>query len=183
MNGHGGTIVSNGTLTLTGDNTDLSGGTTQAQHISVDTGNLSTAGGSLVALSADPLHLTARGTFDNTAGTLATNGALQLTAQSLTNTGGTITAAGTDATALTIAQRFDNTHGTLAAMGATTVQAGDLINQGGTLQVSGAALSVAANGLLDNSQQGVIASGWRCATRRAKAMPTSTPRCKPCRIS
>ncbi|MET3651788.1 hemagglutinin repeat-containing protein [Dyella japonica] len=158
LNGHGGTIVSNGALTLTGNNTDLSGGTTQAQHISVDTGNLSTAGGSLVALSADPLHLTARGTFDNTAGTLATNGALQLTVQSLTNTGGTITAAGTDATALTIAQRFENTHGTLAAMGATTVQAGDLINQGGTLQASGAALTVTANGLLDNSQQGVIAS-------------------------
>ncbi|GAB2795479.1 hemagglutinin repeat-containing protein [Dyella kyungheensis] len=158
LNGHGGTIVSNGTLTLTGSTTDLSGGTTQAQHISVDTGNLSTAGGSLVALSSDPLQLTASGIFDNTAGTVASNGALQLTAQSLINAGGTITAAGTGATMLNVAQRLDNTNGTLAAMGATTVQAGDLINQGGTLQVSGAALTVAANGLLDNSQHGVIAS-------------------------
>ncbi len=53
-------------MTLTGTTTNLSGGTTQAQTVSIDTGSLSTAGGTLQSLGGDPLQLTVRGALDNT---------------------------------------------------------------------------------------------------------------------
>ncbi|WP_052949764.1 hemagglutinin repeat-containing protein [Dyella japonica] len=158
LNGQGGTIASNGDLTLHGGALNLSDGTTYAQRVTVNADALTTAGGTLQALGDSPLNLTVRGLFDNTAGTVATNGALQLTAQTLTNTQGTLSAAGHAATSLTVAGRFDNTGGTLAAMGATTVTGGDLVNQGGTIQAAGSLLTVTTHGLLDNSQHGTLAS-------------------------
>ncbi|PXV58498.1 filamentous hemagglutinin family N-terminal domain-containing protein [Dyella jiangningensis] len=159
LNGQGGTIASNGALSLTGGALNLTNGTTYAQSIALNADSLSTAGGNFTALGGTPLNLTVRGLFDNTRGTVATNGALQIDAKSLTNTGGTLTAAGTSATRITVAQGFDNTGGTLAAMGATTVHGGSVVNQGGTVQAGGGStLNVTADGLLDNSQHGVLAS-------------------------
>lgn len=166
--GAGGTIASNGNLSLHGGAISLRDGTTYAQAIALDADSLITAGSNFAALGGTPLNLNVRGLFDNTNGTVATNGALQLNAQSLTNTEGKLTAAGVDATAVMVAGAFDNTRGTLVAMGATSVHGGSIVNQGGTLsQVgtsfasqagNGATLTVTADRLIDNSQHGLLAS-------------------------
>src|SRR5690606_27468430 len=98
LNGKSGSIIGNGALTLTGENTDLSSGTTAAKKISIDTGNLSTAGGKLIASGDDILDITVRKTLNNVGGTVATNGSLSLSAAQLNNQSGTIQAAGNGAT-------------------------------------------------------------------------------------
>lgn len=167
LQGQGGTIASNGALQLQGGALNLRQGTTEAHAITVNADALTTAGGTLQALGGDPLDLTVRGLFDNTAGIVATNGALQLGAQALTNTDGKLSAAGSEATNVTVAGRFDNTGGTLAAMGATTVTGGDIVNRGGAIQAAGSPLTVTANDLLDNSQRGKLTSDGGLTLRAA----------------
>ncbi|WP_147674789.1 hemagglutinin repeat-containing protein [Vulcaniibacterium tengchongense] len=158
LNGENGTLATNGTLALAGDRTDLRGGTTSARRILVDTGELITAGGTLTAAGTDALDLRVRGMLDNTAGRIATNGALQLQAGALTNARGSVTAAGNQATTLSVAGALDNTRGTLATAGATTVRAGELVNAEGVLQASSEApLVVGVDGRLSN-QRGTIES-------------------------
>ncbi|WP_235185085.1 hemagglutinin repeat-containing protein [Cupriavidus sp. SK-3] len=160
LNGAGGTLASNGALTLGGEITDLRGGTTLARKIDIDTGKLTTAAGSLSASGTDALAVKVRGALDNHGGTIAGNGALDLKAKSLGNRGGKIQAAGAADTHIAVAETLDNTGGTLAAAGDTAIQAGTLRNQGGTLQAAGeAGLDVRVNGHLDNRDSGVIASG------------------------
>ncbi|WP_201313829.1 hemagglutinin repeat-containing protein [Dyella sp. EPa41] len=167
LHGQGGTLASNGALTLTGDIVDMSQGRTFAQDVTVDVGSLRTAGGSLQALGDGPLSLRVRHTLDNADGQIASNGALWLSAGALANVDGKLMAVGNEASQFIVDGRLDNTRGTLAAMGATTVHAGDLINQGGIVQVAGSSqegtslaspLTVTVDGLLDNSAKGVIAS-------------------------
>jgi len=160
LNGAGGTLGTNGALALTGDTTNLRGGTTSAQTITVDTGDLTTADGTLVASGSDALQLTVRRHLDNSAGTIATNGVLQLNAGSVNNTDGTLQAAGTGATDLRIAGAFDNTRGTLATAGATTIQSGDLINVGGQVRAaSDSTLTLDSSGHLDNTDGTIVANG------------------------
>jgi len=169
LNGAGGMIGSNGSLTVTGDHTDLSGGTTVAKQMAITTGTLSTAGGQLDALGGDPLQLSVRGAFDNTGGSIIGNGALALSAASFTNTRGTLIAAGTGPTTLQVTSLFDNTGGTLASAGATTLHVGSLINAGGTLQASAggspegtssaAPFTLTVDGLLNNDQGSLQSNG------------------------
>ncbi|MDR0183484.1 hemagglutinin repeat-containing protein [Lysobacter arvi] len=160
LNGTGGTLGTNGALVLTGDTTDLRGGTTSAKTITVDTGDLTTAGGTLVASGTDALQLNVRRHLDNSAGTIATNGAIQLNAGSVNNTGGALQAASADTTDLRVRGTFDNTRGTLATAGATTLRSGDLINAAGLIQAaSDSALTLDATGRLDNTDGTVVANG------------------------
>jgi filamentous hemagglutinin len=161
LNGSGGTIASNGALSLTGTSTDLRDATTFAQAISVDTTDLTTAAGTLSALGTGTMSLTARGTLDNTAGTIQGNGSLAVTAGTLINRD-TRAAQGQPALGLLSAgammleaRRIDNAAGLLATGAAATVKATDLINQGGAVQASGA-LAVTTTGRLDN-RTGLIA--------------------------
>ncbi|PXV53624.1 filamentous hemagglutinin family N-terminal domain-containing protein [Dyella jiangningensis] len=163
LNGQGGTIASEGALVLTGGAVDLRGATTQAQTITVNADTLDHSGAAMLhALGGEPLTLRVRGTLNNSGSWIVNDqGALQLSAGAFTNTGGKVWLFGTGATDIAVAGVFDSTRGELSTKGATTVHAGDLINQGGVIQVDGdAALSLTADGLLDNSQQGkVIATG------------------------
>jgi len=158
LNGTGGTLVSNGSLTLQGDDIDLRNGTTSAQRIRIDSGNLTTAGGKLTATSTEALVLHARGQLDNSGGTVASNGALDLRAANLVNVAGTVQAAGTAASQLAIGQAMDNRDGKVLVSGDLDIAAVSVNNQGGTLHSAGA-LSVGADGVLDNSNAGLIASG------------------------
>src|SRR5690606_7324917 len=65
FDGQGGTIASNGTLTLVGDQVDLENGTTIAHAISVDATGLTTAGGQMQAAGPGVLSLAVGGTLDN----------------------------------------------------------------------------------------------------------------------
>ncbi|WP_243042484.1 filamentous hemagglutinin N-terminal domain-containing protein [Dyella sedimenti] len=159
LHGAGGTLGSNGRLVITGSTTDVSGGTTSAQQVSITTGTLNNAQGSLVAVGDQAMQLNVSGAFDNTQGAIATNGALQLQAQSLINAEGALTAAGSAPTQVQVTDTFTNTGGTVATRGAATLQAGNLLNQHGVVQTGdGSSLTLAVNDLLDNSDQGVVAA-------------------------
>ncbi|WP_172448193.1 hemagglutinin repeat-containing protein, partial [Stenotrophomonas sp. VV52] len=158
LNGAGGTLVSNGGLSVQGENIDLRDGTTSAQRIRIDSGTLTTAGGTLTATSTDALVLHARNQLDNSGGTLAGNGALDLRAGTLLNSGGTVQAAGTAASQISVDNALDNRTGKILVSGDLDITAASLDNQGGTLH-SAADLHVDVDGLLDNSNAGLIASG------------------------
>ncbi|MDQ8024202.1 MAG: hemagglutinin repeat-containing protein [Moraxellaceae bacterium] len=160
LNGTGGTIASNGALRLTGTTTNLREATTFAQSIAIDTTDLTTAAGTLTAAGTGALSLTARGTLDNTAGTIQTNGALNLQAGAVTNRDGTVTAAGSGATQLRIVNAFDNSGGTLATAGATTVHAGAITNAAGTIQSgSDQTLTLTSDGRLANDGGTIAGNG------------------------
>jgi filamentous hemagglutinin len=158
LNGAGGRLLSNGTLTLTGDDTDLSAGTTAAQRIAITTGTLSTAHGSLSASGSDPLALNVRRTYDNTAGTVVGNGALQLHAGTLINEGGAVQAAGGGALAVSVDGLLDNgQHGTLGSDGDLSLAAATLDNRQGSITHAGhGTLTITADTL--NGSGGTIGS-------------------------
>ncbi|WP_172632644.1 filamentous hemagglutinin N-terminal domain-containing protein [Xylella fastidiosa] len=139
LTGHGGTLTSQGALTLTGTHTDLSHATTTAQHITIHTDDLTTAGGHLTAYGEHTLQLNARTRIDNTAGTIATNGSLDLHTAALDNTGGTLHSTATGPNRLDITHTLTNTAGHLLLNGPTTLTTGTWTNTGGQLQITGPA--------------------------------------------
>ncbi|SKC61302.1 filamentous hemagglutinin family N-terminal domain-containing protein [Pseudoxanthomonas indica] len=157
LNGAGGTLGSNGSLTITGDTTDLRDGTTSAQRIRIDTGKLTTAGGTLTATGAGSLDLRVRGALDNATGTIATTGALQLDAASLNNSDGVLSAAGEAKSRIEVAQTLDNTRGTIASAEAMGLTSDQVLNRAGMIS-AGDALGLAVAQALDNRGGTVVAS-------------------------
>ncbi|WP_375732337.1 hemagglutinin repeat-containing protein [Xylella fastidiosa subsp. multiplex] len=127
------------TLTHTGTHTDLSHATTTAQHITIHTDTLTTAGGHLTAYGEHTLQLNARTRIDNTAGTIATNGTLDLHTAALDNTGGTLHSTATGPNRLDITDTLTNTAGHLLLNGPTTLTTATWTNTGGQLQITGPA--------------------------------------------
>ncbi|CUI69647.1 Filamentous hemagglutinin [Achromobacter ruhlandii] len=166
LRGENATIASHGALSLKGETTDLTGATTRAKAITVNTGTLTTAKGSLVASGGQPLELTVRGAMDNRDGTIAGNGAVDLRAKSLDNARGTVSAAGTDASHFIVTDRLDNTDGALAGNGALALQAGALINRGGTVNAAGP-LTAIVREAVDN-RGGKLVSAEDLAVRAGK---------------
>ncbi|MCF2133970.1 MULTISPECIES: hemagglutinin repeat-containing protein [Mycetohabitans] len=157
--GVGGTLTSDGVLTLTSHRADLRGGLTQAKQIHVDTDTLITAEGVLRSSGAGMLELKVRDVLDNTHGAIRGNGALTLQAQQLTNERGRISAAGTHDTQVDIADQLNNINGQLVTAGNTMVKARDLRNQGGMIRTKGQSnLDVSVDGTLDNRAQGTLAA-------------------------
>ncbi|WP_334079313.1 two-partner secretion domain-containing protein [Microbulbifer sp. M83] len=160
VEGAGGTIASNGTLAVTGDSVDVSGGTTSAERITIGAGELTTAQGSLIATGEDALQLQVSGNLNNNGGTIAGNGAFDFSIGELSNREGTLQAAGFDPSQLLISGNFDNSDGSLITDSDTSIVAGNLINTGGSLQTAGASgLRLTVEDLLDNSFAGLIATG------------------------
>ncbi|AKO21211.1 hemagglutinin repeat-containing protein [Xanthomonas oryzae] len=156
--GYAGKLLSNGALTLHGQTTDLRNATTSAAALSIDTGDLTTAGGTLVATGSQLLTLTARGTLDNSGGNIGGNGVLALSAQTLRNAQGTLQVAGTGASTVDVAQALQNQQGKLLLGGSGRIAAASIDNQGGTLYAAGTALQVQVAGLLDNHAAGTVSS-------------------------
>jgi filamentous hemagglutinin len=154
--GERGTVLSNGALTLTGQSIDLRGATTSARGVVIDSGSLTTAGGALSAFGEAPLQLTVRDTLDNSAGSIASNGALALRVNSLLNQGGQLQAAGTGQSTLAIGGALDNRQGKILLGGAATLDAASLDNRAGTLHAAG--LTVGIDGRLDNRDAGLVSS-------------------------
>src|SRR5690606_7855383 len=108
LEGRAGSLLSNGALEITGENTDLSAGTTSARRIAIDTGTLTTAQGTLVASGNEALTLTAREALNNDGGTIATDGALSMNAGALSNREGLIAISGGAASEIRVAGEADN---------------------------------------------------------------------------
>ncbi|MDT3486392.1 hemagglutinin repeat-containing protein [Stenotrophomonas maltophilia] len=160
VNGQGGKLLSNGALQLTGETTDLRDGTLSAARIAVDTGTLLNAGGSIIASGTDTLKVSARGRLDNSGGTLAGNGSLDLRSAQLLNNLGTLQAAGSGSSTLTITHALENRGGRILTTGDAGLSAGTLDNRGGTVHSDGnSALTVRVDGLLDNSDKGTLSAG------------------------
>ncbi|WP_414615132.1 hemagglutinin repeat-containing protein [Stenotrophomonas pavanii] len=160
LNGQGGKLLSNGALQLTGETTDLSDGTLSAARIAVDTGTLLNAGGSIIASGRDALKVSARERLDNTGGTLAGNGTLDLRSAQLLNNRGTIQAAGGGGSTLAITRALENRGGRILTTGDATLTAGAFDNRGGTVHSDGTStLTVRVDGLLENSDKGTLSAG------------------------
>ncbi|WP_294989962.1 hemagglutinin repeat-containing protein [uncultured Stenotrophomonas sp.] len=160
VNGQGGKLLSNGALQLTGETTDLRDGTLAAARIAVDTGTLLNAGGSIIASGTDTLKVSARDRLDNSGGTLAGNGSLDLRSAQLLNNLGTLQAAGSGSSTLAITHTLENRGGRILTTGDAGLSAGTLDNRGGTVHSDGnSALTVRVDGLLDNSDKGTLSAG------------------------
>ncbi|KAG1256034.1 hypothetical protein G6F68_009973 [Rhizopus microsporus] len=160
LNGQDGKLLSNGAVQLTGETTDLRNGTLAAARIAVGTGPLLNAGGSIIASGTDVLNVYARDRLDNTGGTLAGNGTLDLRSAHLLNNQGTIQAAGSGSSTLAINQALENRGGRILTTGDAGISVGTLDNRGGTVHSDGSsALTVRVDGLLDNSDKGTLSAG------------------------
>ncbi|MCL7714454.1 hemagglutinin repeat-containing protein [Stenotrophomonas mori] len=159
LQGAGGTLLGNGTLLLSGDTLDLRDGTTSARHLAVEAGDLTTAGGQLVATGDGALALHVLGKLDNREGTIASNGVIDLHAGNWDNRQGLLQSAAQGHSALTVAGQIDNEGGAVLFSGDARIDAGSLSNRGGTVQAAGAwGLRLTVEGRLDNSGQGILAS-------------------------
>src|SRR5690606_33691837 len=160
LEGSAGSLLSNGALEITGENTDLSAGTTSAHRIAIDTGTLTTAQGTLVATGDEALTLTAREALNNDGGTIAADGALSLNAGTLSNREGLIAVSGGGASEIQVAGTVDNTAGVLTSSGALSLDAGDMLNAEGLVHTAeGSSLRLQVAGTLNNGSDGALVSG------------------------
>ncbi|MBB4595163.1 adhesin HecA-like repeat protein [Xanthomonas arboricola] len=194
----GGDLLAGGTLTVQAggsiDNGRLNGvgGQLQATQLGVDGGSLNNAGGRMVQSGSGATRVSIGGAFDNTGGTLASNGQdLTVTAASLENAQGRIEHAGTGTAAVTsrgalgnvggrivtqgvlnigASGGLNNQNGTVAAAGDATLTAASLNNVGGSVAARG--LSVQSGGTVDN-RSGLLQASGGALTVRADSLSNS----------
>ncbi|RJF90283.1 hemagglutinin repeat-containing protein [Sphingomonas cavernae] len=164
----GGTIETPGTATFAFTGTiDNSGGDIRADSLTIAAaslvnarGTIGSAGTGVFALNLAEVPAGApmgmgvpAGTLDNSAGVLASNGALDLAAGSLVNAGGRIETLGGGT--LGLIEDFDNRSGALLSNGALALTAARLFNDAGTID-SLAGLDVTVSGILDNGAGTIV---------------------------
>src|SRR5690606_28207506 len=129
---------------------------TNAESLSITTGQLVNAAGAIQQSGTQGLHI-ATGRLDGNAGSIATAGVLTLsatdiahreavisatqialTANQLDNAGGQIVVTGSDANTLAVSGTLDNSDGTLASNGDLSIAAQRLVNADGLVQQAGA---------------------------------------------
>ncbi|WP_223482138.1 hemagglutinin repeat-containing protein [Stenotrophomonas sp. OVS01A] len=158
LHGSDGRLLSNGDLTLTGGQLDVSGGTTSAQSVQIQADGLRNAGGQIVSLGNSELALDVRGTFDNQGGQVLGNAGLRIDAGRIDNQKGTLQSAGSQGATLTVRDELDNSAGAISGNGQLQLHVGSLLNQGGKVLAAGnGQLQVQARELLDNSNGGRLA--------------------------
>ncbi|WP_182912034.1 hemagglutinin repeat-containing protein [Sphingomonas cavernae] len=164
----GGRIQTPGTATFAFTGTiDNSGGDIRADSLTIAAaslvnarGTIGSAGTGVFALNLAEVPAGApmgmgvpAGTLDNSAGVLASNGALDLAAGSLVNAGGRIETLGGGR--LGLVEDFDNRSGALLSNGALAITAARLFNDAGTID-SLAGLDVTVSGILDNGAGTIV---------------------------
>lgn len=158
LRGSEGRLLSNGDLTLTGGQLDVSGGTTSAQSVQIQADGLRNAGGQIVSLGNSELALDVGGTFDNQGGQVLGNAGLRIDAGRIDNQKGTLQSAGSQGATLTVRDELDNSAGAISGNGQLQLHVGSLLNQGGKVLAAGnSLLQVQARELLDNSNGGRLA--------------------------
>jgi len=157
IDGNGGTLASNGALQISAQKAQLANGQTQGRQVLLDSRDLDTSGGTVIATHGGTLQVRDAQRLDNRGGTLAAGGAMTVTAGEVLNDGGTLSAGNT----LNLnADSLSNIAGTLAATQAMQVIAGQLDNSGGTLGSVEAGLFVeVSNGQLQNQGGRLEAAG------------------------
>ncbi|WP_431104648.1 hemagglutinin repeat-containing protein [Roseateles noduli] len=154
LSGAGGQILSNGALTVgaTGAVT-LTNAQTQGAGVTVTGSSLDHRGGNLVSTGAAQLNIV--GAIDNTGGTLASAGALDVRGASLSNGGNGLLQSDSTLQA-TFGGTLDNQGGRLRSGSAMTLNAGTVDNRGGWAGSDGA-LTVTTGGNLLNGGGSLLA--------------------------
>ena len=145
LQGTGGTLASNSLLTIDSDALILDDGTTTANGIQIQTGNLSHQRGDLV--STAPASLNVQATLDNRNGQINLASASTLLANQLLNSAGLIHGASGQLN-IAIGNLLDNQQGTLSAQ-QLLLAATALDNRQGVVKATGA-MSLQLAGALDN---------------------------------
>ncbi|WP_232443013.1 hemagglutinin repeat-containing protein [Burkholderia ubonensis] len=110
-------------------------------------------------IGADSAAIKSQGAVNNQAGTIESNHALTVSADSLANDGGSIKALGTDALSVTATNALTNTaNGVIGGNGAVSVTAGSIDDSNGSL-LAAQSLTVQSNGHLANSAGLIQANG------------------------
>lgn len=158
LRGSEGRLLSNGDLSLTGGQLDVSSGTTSAQSVQIQADGLRNAGGQIVSLGNSELALDVRGTFDNQGGQVLGNAGLRIDAGRIDNQEGTLQSAGSQGATLTVRDELDNSAGAISGNAQLQLHVGSLLNQGGKVLAAGSGLlQVQARELLDNRNGGRLA--------------------------
>ncbi|WP_262084565.1 MULTISPECIES: hemagglutinin repeat-containing protein [Stenotrophomonas] len=169
LRGSEGRLLSNGDLSLTGGQLDVSGGTTSAQRVQIQADGLRNAGGQIVSLSNSELALEVRGTFDNNGGQVLGNAGLRIDAGRIDNQKGTLQSAGSQGATLTVRDDLDNSAGAISGNGQLQLHVGSLLNQGGKVLAAGSGLlQVQARELLDNRDGGRLAGSGNVLLQAAR---------------
>lgn len=160
LQGAGGRILSQSALELEGGDLLLgAGSTTQAERIAIDAQRLDNTGGNLSATGNDALRLHVAQGVDNSGGTIAGNGALDVQAGELINRTGTLSGAGTADSTLQIVGALDNHEGTIASnANRLTIAAARLDNSGGSIRQAGNQGLDITTGRLDGSKGTLVSS-------------------------
>ncbi|WP_432368729.1 hemagglutinin repeat-containing protein [Pantoea allii] len=130
---------------------DNTGGSIEAQHLSLEAGALTNQNGRLVALDGSDQQWHVTGLTDNRSGELGANGNLSLSTGSLTNLGGSVKSM--LSLQVDAKHELDNTEGKLLAGNNVTLQAETLVNHAGVL--NGEAVKITAQ-QLDNVQGKIV---------------------------
>ncbi|KAA0071464.1 filamentous hemagglutinin N-terminal domain-containing protein, partial [Paraburkholderia sp. T12-10] len=125
-------------------------------NMTIEAGSVGDRNGQIEHSGAGMLSLRT-GALDNDNGTIATNGAEAIAADSTTNVGGTLRSGA--ALNLTTSGDLDNTRGTVQAAGAGTLNAGNVNNTAGRIvSLNSDGLSITASGQIANAS-GTTAQG------------------------
>lgn len=118
---------------------DNSGGTLQAGSVGLNAASIVNRGGHILQTGTAASTLAVSGTFDNGAGSIASNaGALTLDAGSLLNAGGSIAHAGNGQLSLDVDGQLDNSAGSIASNGALQIiTGGAFTNAAGSVSAAG----------------------------------------------
>jgi len=151
-----GQITSNHALNITAGTMDHRDAVSVAQQITIASTSLDNRHGQIAQLGNGNASVSASGLLDNSAGDIASNGALQVSGGTVNNSGGHIAAAGSTGVHAQVA--LNNTSGFIGAGTQLNVTGGDVNNAGGNLQALGgnATLNVAD---LSNAAGSIYAAG------------------------
>ncbi|WP_186106155.1 hemagglutinin repeat-containing protein [Burkholderia gladioli] len=150
LSNQGGSIATNGALALTAAALSNRAGTLSAQR-QATLGVQSLDNSAAAYIGADSVTIRSQGAIDDKAGTIESNHALTMTADSLANDGGVVKALGTETLSVTTANALSNTAGgVIGGNGDVSIQAGSADNSNGSL-LAAQSLSVQSNGQLSNA--------------------------------
>ncbi|WP_240609950.1 hemagglutinin repeat-containing protein [Billgrantia endophytica] len=174
--GSDGVILGQGELTLTVEEAQLDGATTQAERITLVADRLDHRGGEMLHFGHSPLALRVRDEFDNSAGLIVSQSALELDAGMLHNAGGILHGEG-DVTLhadeldnrqgelfagrdlrLNLTGTLDNRQGQMIAVNDLAIEADQVRSHAGLIAALDGALQAGAH-TLDNTQGRLEAQG------------------------
>ena len=161
LNDQRGQIVSNNALVIDAGAVDHRSASTAAKNITLNATSLNNTQGEIIQTGTDTMTVTVNQTLNNTAGTLTSNGRLNIAAQSLTNDQGKLsalddlsinlsTAASQTAGATQTAGALSNLQGLVAATGNVTLNAASVDNTLGTIASVNKGLNITTTGTTIN---------------------------------